>query len=158
MSHQPKRGLGWISIAIIIAALEVSASIVYAASSHDPGTARTLTRTVTESAALSSSQLHKVTFNDTGESCGGILYVSPWAVAMGNITIAQPSNVTLPLSGVESESGVYNTISKIIFTVPNGSYNYNVTSGSLLMPYSGTVNVNGADVVVELYQISCYGK
>ena len=132
--------------AVIIAALMISVSIFYV------GLGGARTETVTTTVAPSSIQLHKVTFNDTGLYCNGVSYVSPWAVTLGKITIAQPSNATLPLSGAYSESSAYYLISKIVFTVPNGSYNYTVIP-SELMPASGTVNVNGSDSIVELFQI-----
>ena len=117
----------------------------------------TVTETTESTVIPASIPLYKVTFNDTGGSCGGVFYVSPWSVTIGNITLAQPSNATLPLSGQESESPAYYSISTIIFTVPNGSYNYNVISGGLIRPFSGTVSVNGSDISVQLFVLNCYG-
>jgi len=112
----------------------------------------TETVTVTTTTSFPSIQLHKVTFNETGESCGygGIYYLDKWDVTLGNITIGQPSNVTLPLSGNGLASPIYKMISTITFTVPDGSYPFHVSSLISVAPYEGMVDVNGSDVVVQI--------
>jgi len=160
MSEQLKKLIGSTPAAIIIAALVVSASVLFAFS-HGLGPARTVTETITTTSTTqpSSIQLHKVTFNESGE-CGGA-YIDRWAVTLGNVTIRQPSNATLTVSGIKgievTAAPVYKLISKIIFTVPDGTYQYDVTSLAPMAPYKGTVSVNGSDVVIQLEgpEISC---
>src|SRR3984885_1962125 len=115
MSDQSKRGVRLIGAAIIVAALVVSASVLFA-SSYGLGGTRTVTKTVisasmttnlittttTSTEAPASIRLHEVAFNESGE-CGA--YASTWAVTLGNITIAQPSNATLPISTEEGVAG-----------------------------------------------------
>ncbi len=94
-------------------------------------------------------RLYTVTFNETGSGCtAGYVYVSKWYVTMANITIVQPSNATLPFpnSVVSHGAGYFVMISKITFTVPDGTYPYHVSLG----PKDGTVTVDGADVVVQV--------
>jgi|GEM_PF-3434295 len=169
MNQPSKKGIGSTPAAIIVAALVVSASVLFAVSPYGLG-ARTTTKTVTttslatslititttSSAQMSSIQLHKVTFNESGD-CGGV-YADRWAVTLGNITISQPSNTTYPFSssGGESDTAAGASISKIVFTVPDGTYNYTTYAPADLFPYSGTVNVSGSDVVVQLeLEIGC---
>jgi hypothetical protein len=127
-----------------------------------------MTTTITSAAGNASVQLHEVTFNESGE-CGA--YASNWAVTLttllpvssdhppfdtpyaviGNVTITQPSNATLPLNTAGgSAGGAYKMISKIVFTVPDGVYEYDVTSFWDFSPPGGMVYVNGSDVVVQL--------
>jgi hypothetical protein len=110
---------------------------------------------------------HQVTFNETGclgpsaGYSGPAAYVPRWYVTMDNVTIVQPSNATLPFpnsgDGPNSSSPAYATISKIVFTVPNGSYTYNAFLGTFgangqggPVDYNGTITVNGSDVVVPV--------
>jgi hypothetical protein len=160
MSGQSKRAIRP-SAAIIVASLVISASVLFALSPYGPGGARTTIKTVTttlatslvtttaaSTAPVSSIQLHKVTFNES-TGCDNS-YADRWAVTLENITISQPSSATLPFSGAQGFSEAGKMISKIIFTVPDGIYNYNVSASALTHPFSGTVNVKGSDVVVQL--------
>jgi hypothetical protein len=72
---------------------------------------------------------------------------------LGNVTIVQPSNATLPFPNSLGghHSGAFKMISKIIFTVPDGSYPYYVSLGS----YRWTVVVNGSDVVIRVVGPFC---
>ncbi len=151
MTGQPERGLG-LPAAIIIAGLIVSASILFAASPYGLVGAKTvtITETSTSTEESGSATLHKVVFNETGIHCswsGEPSYISRWYVTLGNVTIVQPSNATLPFPGPDASIyGEYGMISKIVFTVPDGSYQYH---GSLGL--NGTVDVNGSDVVIPVY-------
>jgi hypothetical protein len=149
--------------AIIIAALVVSASVFLATSLMGLGVARTVTRTVTFTVAPSSIELYKVTFNETGTGCGSygqeftfaMDYVPSWYATLGNITLVQPSNATLPLPSPEAQNRpAFATISKIVFTVPNGSYPYHVSLGQD-GTYDGVVVVNGSDVVIQVIGPLC---
>jgi len=110
----------------------------------------TRTETTTSTVVASPTQLYKVIFNETGIHCSWSCqpsYISRWYVTLGNITIVQPSNATLPFPDPGlSLYGDHGMISKIIFTVPNGSYRYH---GSLGL--NGTVDVNGSDVIIPAY-------
>jgi hypothetical protein len=168
MSDQSKRRVRVVGATIIVAALMVSASVLFA--SYGLVGSRTVTKTVTSASTTTnlitttttstevpaSIPLHMVTFNESGD-CGGV-YANRWAVTMGNITISQPSNMTYPFPpfGGESDTAAGAIISKIIFTVPDGTYNYTTYAPAMLFPFSGTVDVNGSDVVVQLeLEISC---
>ena len=150
MNQRSKMGVRSIAVAIIIAGVAISASVLLVASSSGQGT-RTVTRTTTVE-GQGSVQLHKVTFNQTGIYCGaGVgkpFFLSEWYVTLGNATIVQPSNATLPFPtpNVNGYGEDYAMISKIVFTVPDGSYRY---SGSLGI--NGTAIVNGSDIVIPVY-------
>jgi hypothetical protein len=157
-----KKGIGT-PVAILIAALFISASVLFATRVSGLGVARTVTRTLTSSAAPSSIPLHLVTFNETGTGCGSyeqgvtfaIDYVPSWYVTLGNVTIVQPSNATLPLPQDEGQNlRVFAMISKIAFTVPDGSYPYHVSLGQD-GTYDGTAIVDGSDVVVQVIGPLC---
>jgi hypothetical protein len=160
MSEQSKRRIGSTG-AIIIAALIVSAGVVYAVSPYGVGATRTVTSTETSIIAPTSISLYKVTFNESG-ACGGV-YVDKWSITIGNITIGQPSGVALPITKEDPSvfSGTFKDISQITFTLPDGSYRYYISGGlsaanGLL---NGTVTVDGSDVVVPVEgpYISCVG-
>jgi hypothetical protein len=151
MKEQSKKGVRTTALAIVIAGLAISASVLFAASSYRLGVTRTVTETATSTVAPSSIQLHKVTFNETGINCGwgpGLAYIDMWYVTLGNVTIGQPSNATLPFPDRPGAgyAPLYAMTSKIIFTVPDGSYRYHVSLG----PLGGTVNVNGSDVAIQV--------
>ncbi len=144
------------SVAVIISALLVSASVLLAASPYGLGGTKTVTEkeTSTTTMAQTPPTLHKVTFNETGSGCtAGYVYDSKWYVTMANITIAQPSNATLPFpnDGVGYYSGKFVMISKIVFTVPDGPYPYYASIG----PQKGTVIVDGSDVVIQVLGPFC---
>jgi hypothetical protein len=141
--------------AIIIGALVVSASILFAASSNGLGGVRTVTKV--ETATVSSMQLHRVTFNETGGcvSPPSPYYYERWYVTMNNITLVQPSNVTLSQINNQTtgrEGQVYKLISTIVFTVPDGSYPYYASIGGGQGGGSqGIVSVDGSDKVVQIF-------
>jgi hypothetical protein len=149
-------------IALLIAVIIVSGSITFLVTKTraGPTSTETITTTVTSTPLLPPLELHKVVFNETGISCGGpMLYADSWAVTLGGITIAQPSNATLPVSG-NFDAAQFQSIHTIIFTMPDGRYDYNVTTtGNPPSPQRGSVTVNGSDQVVQLNfpQIPCYG-
>ncbi len=141
--NEPRIGL--VAAAMVAAGLLVSTSILYAAFNRGPVATTTVTQT-----AAAATLLHKVIFNETGIHCswsGQPSFISRWYVTLGEVTIVQPSNATLPFPdpGV-STYGDYGMISKIVFTVPDGTYQYH---GSLGL--NGTAVVNGSDVVIQVY-------
>jgi hypothetical protein len=141
-----------VSIVVIIAILLLVPRIPYSPLGQEPA-----------HSGQASILSHKVTFNETGTGCGAygrepkfaINYVPSWAATLGNTTMVQPSNATLPLPGLEGpNSPTYATISKITFTVPDGSYPYHVSLGQD-GDYIGTVVVNGYDVVIQVIGPLC---
>jgi hypothetical protein len=113
----------------------------------------TITSTTTVAATASSVQLHKVTFDETG-GCSASYYFERWYVTMDNITLVQPSNVTL--SQMNNQTGgrsgqEYKEISTIVFTVPDGNYSYYASNGAgEFGAIQRFVVVNGSDKVVPL--------
>ena len=143
------------SIAMIVGALVVSASLLFVVSFNVLG--------VIHKVVTSSTPSYKVTFNETGSGCGSygagptfkIDYVPSWYVTLGNITMVQPSNATLPLPNPEGQNSPnFASISKITFRVPNGSYPYHVSLGQD-GSYNGTVVVDGSDVAVQIVGPLC---
>jgi len=140
---------------VIVAALIISASLLVA-TFNGLGAAKTVTMTETHTTTVAptSVTLHTVTFNETGSGCtAGYVYDSEWYVTLANITIVQPSNATLPSpnSGAGYYAGKFAMISKIVFTVPDGTYPYYVSLGSV----NGTVTVSGSDVVIQVFGPYC---
>ena len=134
---------------MIAGAIVVSAAVLMQAS-HDLGVSRTTT------VARSPTYLYTVTFKEA-DLCvppRAPTYHQSWFVTMGNVTIVQPSNVTLPqlenqTSDISRPS--YETISTIMFVVPDGSYLYYTSfGGNHGSGTAGTVNVNGTDQVVPV--------
>jgi hypothetical protein len=74
MNERSKRGFG-LAGAMIIAALIISASVVFAASRYGLGATRTATSTETSTIAPRSIPLYKVTFNESG-ACGAFMSIS----------------------------------------------------------------------------------
>jgi hypothetical protein len=150
MNDQSKKSFRPLLATIIVAAVLVSAGLLVA-TFNALGSAKTVTVTEPGSTTVASSSvtLHEVTFNETGSDCtAGHVYDSEWYVTLANVTIVQPSNATLPFpnSGVGYYAGKFGMISKIIFTVPDGTYPYHASLGAL----NGTVTVNGSNVVVQV--------
>jgi hypothetical protein len=159
--NRSNKGIGT-PAAIIIAGLVISVSILLATNFNGLGVTRTVTKEVTSVVAPSLTPLHQVTFNETGTGCGSygaaptfkIDYVPRWYVTLGGITIVQPSNATRPLPILQGVNlPVFAMISKIVFTVPDGSYPYYVSLGN--NTYNGTVVVKGSDVVIQVIGPLC---
>ena len=163
MSSQSKGALR-LTAAIVIAALVVSASILFAFSTYGLGGARTVTKVETTTSTVSATsamptQLYKVTFNETGGCTTAASPVSPfyynmWYVTMDNITLIQPSNVTL--SQINNQTVVYSQayrmLSTIVFTVPDGNYTYYASIGGGQGGGSqGAVTVSGSDEAVQMH-------
>jgi hypothetical protein len=72
-------------------------------------------------------------------------------------TEAEPSNATLsiPSSPITAGPTLVNS-SIIVFSVPDGVYQYTISPEFGFSPSSGTVRVQGDDVTIMLYEeISC---
>ncbi len=148
-----------LAIAIIVAAIVVlAAALSY--SSFEATVTKTLpeatetvltstvTTTVTQTGA---SQSYRVEFVQES-NCPYGSWLFPWAVALDGQTVVQPSNATLPLSYNGSHLTGDSSYSIISFSLPDGTYSYNILPddplGSL---QSGSVTVDGGDVVVQVY-------
>lgn len=102
----------------------------------------------TVTASASAVQLYDVTFRQSG-ACSPLAYVAPWSVTLGNETIAEPSNATLPVqNGTYTAGPEYQNLSTIVFSVPNGVYQYKLAPFGAFGPNSGSVTVDGSDVTV----------
>jgi len=95
-------------------------------------------------------QFYDVTFHQSG-ACSPPDYVAPWSVTLGSQTIAEPSSATLPIPNDAYSAGPANqNLSSIVFSVPNGVYQYRISPTAFLST-SGTITVNGSDVSVVAY-------
>ncbi|HZW55839.1 MAG TPA: hypothetical protein VFF30_06075 [Nitrososphaerales archaeon] len=156
-STGPGAAIGFVPILII--ALVFGAYLSLAITSAGASSSTTTSTSIATSVSSTSAPqgYHNLIFNQTGW-CSPQVYLAPWAVSLSNgITIAQPSNATLPLpeKGVYTYSQAYTNYSVITFRVSDGIYNYNVYPKSEFPGQSsGTVIVKGADVTVQLSTIA----
>ena len=105
----------------------------------------------------SENQFYDVTFQQIG-ACSPAVYTAPWAVTLGDQTIAEPSNTTLPIPGGGYIAGPqFQSLSAIVFSVQNGVYQYTISPPGPFDRTSGSVTVNGTSVtvVVEGPVVSC---
>ena len=90
--------------------------------------------------------LYTVTFRQAG-TCSPTIYAPKWSVTLGNITKSAQTNNTA------SNTAYAEPLSPppIVFSVANGVYQYTIgPSNDEFQPSSGTVTVNGADVIVTV--------
>ncbi len=157
MSEQPPRSYTRVAAAIIIAAVFVSAAI-FAASARTTTITKTMPETSTSTATPSAGvRLYEVTFRQSGD-CTPTAYAAPWSVTLGSWPVAEPSNATLPINTNTGSAGpAYSNSSVLVFSVPNGQYQYHIAVGWDFGNPSGVIDVNGADVTVLLQgpAISC---
>jgi len=79
-------------------------------------------------------------------------WLVPWGVMNNHLTIAQPPNATLPLSYGATHLTGNSTYSTILYSLPNGTYNYSILPNDPLgTEQSGNVTVDGSKVVVQVY-------
>ena len=97
-----------------------------------------------------SQQMHVLAFTQQG-ACSPTLWVAPWDVVLnGHTTSASPSNASLPIPSHEATvSPHYGNLSVIGFYLPNGVYVW--ASEPDTVGHTGTVTINGNDVVVTVY-------
>jgi hypothetical protein len=87
-----------------------------------------------------------ITFQQAG-TCNPTIYAPKWSVTLGNITKSAQTNNTA--SNTEYAEPL--PPPPIVFSVTNGVYQYSIgPSNDEFQPASGTVTVNGADVVVTV--------
>jgi hypothetical protein len=158
LAEKTDDGNGNLSISITFGA---SNSMTQTNSTSLPHGSATITATMLGEAAVVSNgtlttpsaaetRLYDVTFHQSG-ACSPLAYVAPWSVTLGNETVAEPSNTTLPIPGGPYAAGPENqNLSTIAFSVPDGVYQYNLSpSGAFASPV-GSVTVNGSDVSIEV--------
>jgi hypothetical protein len=114
------------------------------------GEAAVVSNGTLETSSGAETRFYDVTFHQSG-ACSPLAFVAPWSVTLGNVTVAEPSNATLPIPGGSFAAGPENqNLSTIAFSVPDGVYQYSLSpSGAFAQP-AGSVTVNGSDVTVEL--------
>jgi hypothetical protein len=113
-------------------------------------TGTSCTTTTTSSPAQGFAREFRVTFIQSG-ACSPLAYIAPWSVTLGNEVEAEPAGATLPIQNdTYTASPLYANDSTIIFSVPDGTYQFSISPFEPFGPDSGTVTVNGADVIVPL--------
>lgn len=116
----------------------------------------TVTRTSTQIATNNTGAgVYELTFRQV-RYCGRFNII-PWAVTLNGLglTEVEPSNQSLPLPiGTFSTIVPNQNLTRIAFLVPSGTYSYTVSGGAPplggLYPGSGTVEVKGSDVFVDV--------
>ena len=111
----------------------------------------TQTVTTTTPTAATTQQVYDVVFQQLGACSNPEFWGVPWSVTIGNTTEVQPPGTPLPISN----STLYGTTNKnltvITFSLPDGSYHFRVSpSYEFFTPDSGTIDVNGTDVLVQI--------
>jgi hypothetical protein len=151
-------GNGNLSISMTFGA---SNSMTQTNSTSLPHGAATITATMIGEAAVASNstlttssgaeaRLYDVTFHQSG-ACSPLTYVAPWSVTLGNETIAEPSNATLPIPGGPYAGGQEDqNLSTIVFSVPDGVYQYSLSPSEAFASPMGSVTVNGSDVSIKV--------
>jgi hypothetical protein len=114
------------------------------------GEAAVLSNGTLTTSSAAETRFYDVTFHQSG-ACSPLAYVAPWSVTLGNETIAEPSNTTLPIPGGSYVAGPENqNLSTIAFSLPDGVYQYSLSPSGAFPSPVGSVTVNGSDVIVEL--------
>lgn len=116
----------------------------------------TVTKTTTQTATYNNgARVYVLTFRQV-RYCGRF-NIMPWAVTLNGLglTEVQPSNQSLPLPTNTFSTMVSNqNLTRITFLVPSGTYSYTVSGGvppgGELYPGSGTVEVKGSDVFLDV--------
>jgi hypothetical protein len=101
---------------------------------------------VSSTGTSNADTMFNVTFQQAG-TCNPTIYAPKWSVTLGNITKSAQTNNTA--SNTEYAEPL--PPPPIVFSVTNGVYQYGIgPSNDEFQPASGTVTVNGADVVVTV--------
>ena len=91
-------------------------------------------------------EVYTVTFQQAG-TCNPTIYAPKWSVTFGNVTKSAETNNTA--SNTEYAEPL--PPPPIVFSVTNGVYQYIIgPSFDEFQPASGTVTVNGADVIISV--------
>jgi hypothetical protein len=131
------------TFAISLAAVLLVVALLSAYVGASLGSVRTVT--LTQSATATTDRVYKVTFEQV-QYCSEY-NILPWGVSIDGLVQVQPHNQSLPLP----------TNTQMAFYLPPGAYNYSLLGGSGFEELyvgnganSGTVTVNGSDVVVSV--------
>ena len=158
VAQKADSGGGNLSISITFGATN---SMTETNSTSLPRGSATITATILDNAAVTSNftattsaagatRLYDVTFQQSGD-CSPPVYVVPWSVTLGNVTIAQPSNATLPITTAPSPTAQTNqSLSTIVFSVPDGSTNTRISPKGTFSSDYGSITVDGAGVLVTV--------
>lgn len=166
LSTRAGRSYRILAVGIVLAAVIVSATIFVTYTSVTTVT-RTTTSTTTEfttflvsestraSASSNGTRVFQATFQQV-RYCGQY-NILPWAVTLNGFTEVQPSNQSFPLPTNTFSTFVPDqNLTRITFSLPDGTYNYAVWGGTphgpggQLYPEGGTVEINGSNVLVNL--------
>jgi len=100
--------------------------------------------------ASAANGTYAVTFQQVG-ACSPPFWGVPWSVTIGNVTEVQPPYTKLPLDNYSLSGTSNSSLSEISFSLANGTYNYRISpSAEFFTPTSGTVNVLGSSVTVDI--------
>jgi len=103
------------------------------------------------SRSVATSHLYQLEFVQES-NCPYGSWLVPWGAMINHQTIAQPPNATLPLSYGATRLTGNSTYSTILFSLPNGTYNFSILPNDPLgTEQSGNVTVDGSKVVVLVY-------
>jgi hypothetical protein len=151
MGNQSTRSYTKLAIAIVIAAIIIGSVTYLTISPADKTTTVTSTSTVS---CGTSSTLHCMVFQQTGACSNPEFWGIPWSVTIGGTTEVQPPGTQLPpdngsllgLGGTLDEN-----LTVIVFSLPDGIFHFRVSpAADYFTPESGTVDVNGTDVLVQI--------
>ena len=140
MENLPVRSYTRLAIAIVIAALIAGSTAAYLVVQQDGKTS---------SSCDGSATVHCVVFQQLG-ACSPAFWAVPWSVTIGGTTEVQPHGTSLPLDNLVSYGTSNANLSVIVFSLPDGNYQYSVSPNAFLTPTSGTVNVSGSDALVQI--------
>ena len=140
MDIPPVRSYTRLAIAIVIAVLIAGSTAAYLVVQQDSRTS---------SSCDSSATVHCVVFQQLG-ACSPAFWAVPWSVTIGDTTEVQPHGTSLPLDNLASYGTSDENLSVIVFSLPDGTYHYSASPDAFLTPTSGTVTVEGADVLVQI--------
>jgi len=127
--------------ALLVVAILAGAGAGYFIGTSTEGTAR----------STLSSHLYQVEFIQESD-CPYGSWLIPWGVVISYQMVVQPSNATLPLSYATSRLTSNSTYATILFSLPNGTYNYSILPNDPLgTEQSGNVTVDGGKVAVQVY-------
>src|SRR5271154_101833 len=146
-----------VGVAAAIAAIVVAASALTFGGVLAGRRTTTVSTTITESATPPAARVYQVIFKQTG-GCSPAYYAAPWSATLGSETEAEPANATLPLlNDTGNTSPSFVNASVIVFSVPNGTYQYHLVPAFTFGNPSGILTVQGGDIMISVQgpEISC---
>jgi hypothetical protein len=151
MSGQSVRNFSRVAIAIVIAAVVISAAAL-SYTSFEATVTKTISSSTYTTVTGGTSRLYQVEFLQESNCRVGPGWLFPWGLILDSQTLTQPSNATLPLIYNESHLTSESNYSTIWFSLPNGTYGYKIIPDDPLgSAQSGNVTVDGSNTVVQVY-------